>query len=183
MERSSDLAETRTPSTVAGWALIVGAACLALFWTVAPASIDDPVPWLPSLAVHATSILSLAVGLGLLARDLLRSSQPQPIAAVGTFLAVIGSFAFFPLFPVGLGLIAIGLFRTGYPRPAVALLAVGSTAMFIVFVARYVSADGRLFGDGSPPFPLGLELGFQASVILVAAGLVAIGLQLRRRTE
>ncbi|MGH2673760.1 MAG: hypothetical protein ACRDHC_12360 [Actinomycetota bacterium] len=182
MDRSSGLAETRTQSRVAGWALIVGAVCFASFWALAPTSLEAP-PWLPSLAVHATSIVSLAIGLGLLARGLLRSAPPQPVATVGAFLAVIGSFAFLPLFPIGLGVIAVALVRTGYPRPAVASLAIGSIAMLVVFVAQYLSADGHLFGEGSPPFPLGLELGFQASVILVAVGLVAIGHQFRRRSE
>lgn len=183
MDRLSDLAETRAPSKVGGWALILGATSFALFWTLAPTSLDDTIPWVPSLAVHGVSIVSLAIGLGLLARDLLRPPRPQTSAAVGAFLAAIGSFAFFPLFSIGLGLVAIGLLQTGYPRPAVASLAIGSAALLVVIVAQYVNADGRVFGEGSPPFPLALKLGFQASVILVAAGLGAIGLQLRRRTE
>ncbi len=179
MDRSSGLAEPRTPSKVGGWALIVGAACFGLFWTLAPTTLE-PVPWLPSFAVHGTSIVALAIGLSLLARDLLRSVPPQPVATVGAFLAVIGSFAFFPLFSIGLGLVAIGLLRTGYPRPVVASLAIGSTVLLVVIVAQYLGTDGQVFGDETPPFPLGLKLGFQASVILVAAGLLAIGIQLRR---
>jgi len=183
MDRSSGLVETRTPSLVGGWALIVGAVFFALFWTLAPTSLTDTIPWVPSLAVHGTSIVSLAIGLGLLARDLLRPPRPQSPAAVGAILAAIGSFAFFPLFSIGLGLVAIGLLRTGYPRPAVASLAIGSAALLVVIVAQYLGTDGQVFGEDSPPFPLGLKLGFQASVILVAASLVAIGRQFRRRTE
>jgi len=182
MNRSSYLVETRAPSKVGGWALIVGAASFALFWTLAPTSLD-PLPRLLSLALHGTSIVSLAIGLGLVARGFFRSAPPQPVAAVGAFLAAIGSFAFFPFFSIGLGLVAIGLLRTGYPRPAVASLAIGSAALLVVIVAQYLGTDGQVFGDETPPFPLGLKLGFQASVILVAAGLVAVGLQLRRRTE
>jgi hypothetical protein len=170
-------------SAIGGWALIVGAGCFGLFWTVAPTSLDDSFPWVPGLAVHAISILALATGLGLRARDLLRSSRPQPLAALGAVLAVLGTFAVFPLFPIGLGLVAICLLRTGYPRHAVALLAVGSAALLAVYVVQYVGSDSRIFGDGSPPFPLGIKLVFQASVILVTVGLARIGFQRGRSQD
>jgi hypothetical protein len=43
-------------STVGGSALIIGAGCFALFWAIQPTSLDESVPWLPSLALYATSV-------------------------------------------------------------------------------------------------------------------------------
>ena len=180
-------------STVGGWALIVGAGCFALFWSLALTSLDESVAtgpsrpataaWLPALALHATTIASLTIGLGLLARDLRRAREARLVATLGAALTVVGLITVFPLIPVGLGLVAIGLMGVRYPRAATGSLLVGSVGMVILYVALYQQQAGRVFGEGAPPFQLGPKLIFQASVILLAAGLAAIGFQLRRRNE
>ena len=136
---------------------------------------------LPSLALRATTIASLTIGLGLLARDLRRACEARLVAALGAALTVVGLVTLFPMIPVGLGLVAIGLIGARYPRAATGSLLVGSMGMVILYVALYQQHAGRVFGEGAPPFQLGPELIFQAAVILIAAGLAAIGFQLRRR--
>jgi hypothetical protein len=170
-------------SAVGGWALIVGAASFGLFWGLAPTSFGDAVSWVPSLAVHAVSVLSVAAGLMLLAGGIRRPPGAQVLAMTGTALTFVGSVAVFPLIPIGLGSVALGLIRAGYPRVGTRSLLAGSVALLGVCVVIYLQQDGRFFGEDMPPFRLGTKLAFQTTVILIAVGLAAAGLELRRRAR
>jgi len=175
--------ETRTErkSAIGCWALVIGAFSFALFWVLAPTSLDDSVPWLPGLAVHATSVASLAVGLGLLAGGVPHPPESRTLVSVGAILTVVGQVALFPLFSIGLGCVAVGLRRAGFPRLATRWLLVGSLALLMVCAVMYRQQDGRLFGADAPPLQPGTKLAFQASVILIAVTLAAVGIELRRR--
>lgn len=168
-------------SAIGCWALVIGAGSFALFWVLAPTSLDDSVPGPPGLAVHATSIASFAVGLWLLAGGIRRPPESRTLVSVGAILVVIGQVALFPLFPIGLGCVALGLRRAGFPRGATRWLLTGSLALLVVCAVMYRQQDGRLFGADAPPLRLETKLAFQASVILIAVTLAAVGIELRRR--
>lgn len=104
------------------------------------------------------------------------------MAILEAVLTVVGLVWMFPLIPVGLGLLAIGLIVARFPRAAlVALDRLGRDGHPLRLLVPTTGRRG--LRRGAPPYQLGPKLAFQASVILIAAGLAAIGLQLGDETS
>jgi hypothetical protein len=181
MEVDTRIVAATRGSRLAGWALIFGASAFGLFWVLSATSINDPIPWLPSLAVHAVSIFGLAFGLVFLTLAVERPPWARRAALVGVGLSLVGLLTVFPLLAVGLVVLGIALIEAGSPRLPTTLVVIGGAAMAIVLILLAIQHDGRLFGDeGAPEFGLAGVLAFQASVVIVSLGLAGLGVRLLR---
>ena len=163
---------------IGGWSLLLGSLAFLIFWGAAPTSVNDAVPWLVALAVHGTSIVLLSIGLVLTARNVTQPIVGSWVTRAGAAVAIAGLLTVFPLIPVGFGVFAIGLVLAGRDR----IGAVVATAGSVVLLATYVLGS-RVGMEDAPEPSDGLRVAFQVSVLLIAVGLVIVGLGEIRRVQ
>ena len=147
--------------------MIVGAIAFAVFWVLAPTSVND-VPWAAALAVHGVSIAALLIGLAALALATSGDPRGRPMIA-GIAVTTLGLLTAFLLIPIGLAAVAIGILLIRGSRLAAVLLLGGSAGLVAVF-----AAGARVGIDDAAPLSNGEMVWFQASVALTATGLVAL---------
>lgn len=149
-----------------------------IFWGAAPTSVNDAIPWPVALAVHGMSISLLSIGLVLTARYVTQPIVGSWVTRAGAAVAIAGLLTVFPLIPVGFGIFAIGLVLAGRDR----IGAVVATAGSVVLLATYV-LGARVGMEDAPELSDGLRVAFQVSVLLIAVGLVIVGLGEIRRVQ
>lgn len=163
---------------IGGSSLVLGSFAFLIFWGAAPTSVNDTIPRLVALAVHGMSIVLLSIGLVLTVRDVTQPIVGSWVTRAGAAVAIIGLLTVFPLVPVGLGIFAIGLLLAGRDRIGAVVAAAGS----MVLLATYV-LGARVGMEDAPELSDGLRVAFQVSVLLIAVGLVIVGLGEIRRVQ
>ncbi len=163
---------------IGAWSLVLGSCAFLIFWGAAPTSVNDTIPWPLALAVHGMSIVLLSIGLVLTARYVTQPIAGYRMTRAGAAVAIAGLLIVFPLIPVGLGIFAVGLVLAGRDR----IGAVVATAGSVVLLATYVLGS-RVGMEDAPEPSDGLRVAFQVSVLLIAVGLVIVGLGEIRRVQ
>ena len=163
---------------IGGWSLVLGSFAFLIFWGAAPTSVNDAIPWPVALAVHGMSMVLLSIGLVLTARYVTQPIVGSWVTRAGAAVAIAGLLTVFPLIPVGFGIFAVGLVLAGRDR----IGAVVATAGSVVLLATYV-LGARVGMEDAPELSDGLRVAFQVSVLLIAVGLVIVGLGEMRRVQ
>ncbi len=163
---------------VGGLSLVVGAVAFLFFWGSAPTSINDAIPWPASLAVHGVSLVLLSIGLILVALQVREPVLGSRVARAGAAVAVVGLLTVFPLIPLGIGIFAVGLVLAGRDRIGAAVATTGSAVLLATVVL-----GARVGMEDAPELSVGLRVAFQVGVLLIAAGLVIVGLGESRRIQ
>ncbi len=162
--------------SLGGYALVVGALAFAVFWVMSATSFDD-VPWAASLAIHGASIACLLFGLAALAPELRSPGATNRMVLVGVAITAVGLLTVFALIPLGLVLVGIGRLTARADTIPAALLVAGSVGLLTAVIAGV-----RVGMEDAPSLGLGSMLWFQGSAILIAAGLIGMGLRVAHRT-
>ena len=160
-----------------GWlSLIVGATAFLYFWGTAPTFINDITPWPVSLAVHGVSLVLLSTGLIWVALQVSEPVVGSWVTRAGAGVGIAGLLTVFPLIPLGFGIFSVGLVLAGRDRIGPTVATAGSAVLLAAVVL-----GARVGMEDAPELSDGLRVAFQAGVLLIAAGLVIVGLGERQR--
>ena len=158
---------------VEGYALLVGAVMLLMFWINSVRDSDASVismPWQAQVAFHGAMNLLLVIGLVRLATDLNLTGWQRVTWQVGAGMAAVGIWINYPMMAAGLVLIGVAEIASRRHRAAGVAFIAGSLSWFAVWLrgARFDSED-------SLPLDSLERLLSTTGLVLIVFGIAALG--------